>query len=145
MDRVQQVGHADDVTCPAEHPPPTGLNPDRETATAEAAAQVFALLLLPRLFRLFRVQLGRPAQQGCVDGSIHARPRGFYGAVLGALLLGDGDGLHGHHSARPARRQLPTIADAARATQRANSLDFGGGVVDARRLVEQLKNSGRIQ
>ncbi|MEM8666102.1 MAG: M24 family metallopeptidase [Planctomycetota bacterium] len=40
MDRVQQVGHADDVTTPAEHPPPAGLNPDRETATAEAAAQL---------------------------------------------------------------------------------------------------------
>jgi len=40
MDRVQQVGHADDVTTPAEHPPPAGLSPDRETATAEAAAQL---------------------------------------------------------------------------------------------------------
>ena len=40
MDRVQQVGHADDVTCPAEHPPPAGLSSDRETATAEAAAQL---------------------------------------------------------------------------------------------------------
>ncbi len=40
MDRVQQRGHADDVTCPAEHPPPTGLSADRETATAQAAAQL---------------------------------------------------------------------------------------------------------
>ncbi len=40
MDRVQQRGHADDVTCPAEHSPPAGLSPDRETATAEAAAQL---------------------------------------------------------------------------------------------------------
>jgi Xaa-Pro aminopeptidase len=40
MDRVEQQGHADDVTCPAEHPPPAGLSPDRETATAEAAAQL---------------------------------------------------------------------------------------------------------
>ena len=40
MDRVAKVGHVDDVTCPAEHPPPAGLSPDRETATAEAAAQL---------------------------------------------------------------------------------------------------------
>jgi Xaa-Pro aminopeptidase len=40
MDRVQQKGHADDVTCPAEHAPPAGLSPDRETATAEAATQL---------------------------------------------------------------------------------------------------------
>ena len=40
MDRVRQKGHADDVTCPAEHPPPAGLSADRETATAEAAAQL---------------------------------------------------------------------------------------------------------
>jgi Xaa-Pro aminopeptidase len=40
MDRVQRVGHADDVTSPAEHSPPAGLSPDRETATAEAAAQL---------------------------------------------------------------------------------------------------------
>jgi Xaa-Pro aminopeptidase len=40
MDRVRQAGHADDVTCPAEHPPPAGLSPDRESATAEAAAQM---------------------------------------------------------------------------------------------------------
>ena len=40
MDRVKQKSHADDVTCPAEHAPPTGLSPDRETATAEAAAQL---------------------------------------------------------------------------------------------------------
>ena len=39
MDRVEKKGHADDVTCPAEHSPPAGLSPDRETATAEAAAQ----------------------------------------------------------------------------------------------------------
>ncbi len=40
MDRVEKMGHADDVTCPAEHPPPAGLSPDRETATAEAATQL---------------------------------------------------------------------------------------------------------
>lgn len=40
MDRVVKAGHADDVTCPAEHPPPAGLSPDRETATAEAATQL---------------------------------------------------------------------------------------------------------
>ena len=40
MDRVTQKGHTDDVTCPAEHPPPAGLSADRETATAEAAAQL---------------------------------------------------------------------------------------------------------
>ncbi len=40
MDRVRQRSHADDVTCPSEHAPPTGLSPDRETATAEAAVQL---------------------------------------------------------------------------------------------------------
>jgi Xaa-Pro aminopeptidase len=40
MDRVEKMGHADDVTCPAEHPPPLGLSPDRETATAEAVTQL---------------------------------------------------------------------------------------------------------
>ncbi|TWU46213.1 Xaa-Pro aminopeptidase 1 [Rubripirellula tenax] len=40
MDRVRQVGHVDDVTCPAEHSPPAGLSADRETATAEAAVQI---------------------------------------------------------------------------------------------------------
>ena len=40
MDRVRKMGHADDVTCPGEHSPPTGLSSDRETATAEAAAQL---------------------------------------------------------------------------------------------------------
>jgi Xaa-Pro aminopeptidase len=40
MDRVVKASHADDVTCPAEHSPPAGLSPDRETATAEAAAQL---------------------------------------------------------------------------------------------------------
>ena len=40
MDRVRQRSHADDVTCPAEHAPPTGLSPDRETATAEAVVQL---------------------------------------------------------------------------------------------------------
>ena len=40
MDRVRQKSHADDVTCPAEHAPPTGLNADRETATAEAVVQL---------------------------------------------------------------------------------------------------------
>lgn len=40
MDRVRQRSHADDVTCPAEHAPPTGLSSDRETATAEAVVQL---------------------------------------------------------------------------------------------------------
>lgn len=40
MDRVRQQSHADDVTCPAEHAPPTGLSADRETATAEAVVQL---------------------------------------------------------------------------------------------------------
>ena len=39
MDRVRQKSHADDVTCPAEHAPPTGLSADRETATAQATAE----------------------------------------------------------------------------------------------------------
>jgi Xaa-Pro aminopeptidase len=50
MDRVQQRGHADDVTCPAEHPPPTGLSPDRETATAEAAAQLLRAAKVEEIF-----------------------------------------------------------------------------------------------
>jgi len=50
MDRVQKVGHADDVTCPAEHPPPTGLNPDRETATAEAATQLLRAAKVEEIF-----------------------------------------------------------------------------------------------
>ena len=40
MDRVRQKSHADDVTCPSEHAPPTGLSSDRETATAEAVVQL---------------------------------------------------------------------------------------------------------
>lgn len=50
MDRVQQVGHADDVTTPAEHPPPAGLSADRETATAEAAAQVLRAAKVEQVF-----------------------------------------------------------------------------------------------
>lgn len=50
MDRVQQKGHADDVTCPAEHPPPAGLSPDRETATAEAAAQLLRAAKVEEVF-----------------------------------------------------------------------------------------------
>lgn len=50
MDRVQQVGHADDVTTPAEHPPPAGLSADRETATAEAAAQVLRSAKVERVY-----------------------------------------------------------------------------------------------
>ncbi|MDA8697987.1 M24 family metallopeptidase [Rhodopirellula sp.] len=40
MDRVVQMSHADDVTCPAEHAPPFGLSADRETATAQAVTQL---------------------------------------------------------------------------------------------------------
>ena len=40
MDRVRAASRADTVTCPAEHSPPAGLSPDRETATAEAATQI---------------------------------------------------------------------------------------------------------
>ncbi len=40
MDRVRGAGHVDEVTCPSEHAPPNGLSADRETATAEAAAQI---------------------------------------------------------------------------------------------------------
>ena len=40
MDRVRTNSSADTVTCPAEHSPPAGLSPDRETATAEAATQI---------------------------------------------------------------------------------------------------------
>ena len=65
MDRVRQHSHADDVTCPAEHPPAAGLSADRETATAEAAAQllraakveeVYADRSLPYIFAWHLVQ-----------------------------------------------------------------------------------------
>ena len=42
MDRVRQNSEAEIVTCPAEHEPPTGLSGDRETATAQAAAELIA-------------------------------------------------------------------------------------------------------
>jgi Xaa-Pro aminopeptidase len=41
MDRVRAASNADKVTCPANHAPPSGLSVDRETATAEAATQIF--------------------------------------------------------------------------------------------------------
>ncbi len=65
MDRVRQNSHADDVTCPTEHPPSAGLSPDRETATAEAAAQllrsakveeVYADRSLPYIFAWHLIQ-----------------------------------------------------------------------------------------
>jgi len=65
MDRVRQHSHADDVTCPAEHPPAAGLSADRETATAEAASQllraakveeVYADRSLPYIFAWHLVQ-----------------------------------------------------------------------------------------
>jgi Xaa-Pro aminopeptidase len=40
MDRVRQKSRADEVTCPAAHRPAAGLSADRETATAQAAAQL---------------------------------------------------------------------------------------------------------
>jgi Xaa-Pro aminopeptidase len=49
MERVRQIGHADEVTCPAEHSPPTGLSSDRETATAEAAAQLLRSAKVERI------------------------------------------------------------------------------------------------
>lgn len=42
MDRVRQRSRAATVTCPARHPPPGGLSPDRETATAQAAAELLS-------------------------------------------------------------------------------------------------------
>ncbi|MGB7346882.1 MAG: M24 family metallopeptidase [Pirellulaceae bacterium] len=42
MDRVRTNSDADIVTCPAEHQPSGGLSADRETATAQAAAQLLA-------------------------------------------------------------------------------------------------------
>ena len=39
MDRVRQNSSADRVQCPADFPPPNGLDADRETATAQALAQ----------------------------------------------------------------------------------------------------------
>ncbi|MEM9826452.1 MAG: M24 family metallopeptidase [Planctomycetota bacterium] len=39
MDRVRAAGKVDEVTCPAEHAPRSGLSADRETATAQAVAQ----------------------------------------------------------------------------------------------------------
>ena len=40
MDRVRQRSMADHVTCPAEHAPSNGLSGDRETATAQAVAEL---------------------------------------------------------------------------------------------------------
>jgi len=42
MDRVRQKSLADQVTCPANHPPQSGLSGDRETATAQAVAQLLS-------------------------------------------------------------------------------------------------------
>ena len=65
MERVRQHSHADDVTCPAEHPPAAGLSADRETATAEAAAkllrsakveEVYADRSLPYIFAWHLIQ-----------------------------------------------------------------------------------------
>ena len=50
MDRVRQKGHADDVTCPAEHEPPAGLSADRETATAEAVAQLLRSAKVEKIY-----------------------------------------------------------------------------------------------
>ncbi|QDT11692.1 M24 family metallopeptidase [Planctomycetes bacterium K23_9] len=41
MDRVRSKSQADSVTCPARHEPMSGLSADRETATAQAAAELF--------------------------------------------------------------------------------------------------------
>ena len=41
MDRVRAAGRVDRVACPADHAPRVGLSADRETATAQAIAQVF--------------------------------------------------------------------------------------------------------
>lgn len=49
MDRVLRAGHADEVTCPGQHPPPAGLSPDRETATAEAVAQLLRAAKVERI------------------------------------------------------------------------------------------------
>lgn len=40
MDRVRQNSDADKVVCPADFPPPAGLDADRETATAQAVAEL---------------------------------------------------------------------------------------------------------
>ena len=40
MDRVRANSPANTVTCPAEHAPESGLSADRETATAQATAQL---------------------------------------------------------------------------------------------------------
>ncbi len=50
MDRVLQIGHADEVTCPGEHPPPAGLSPDRETATAESVAQFLRAAKVEKIY-----------------------------------------------------------------------------------------------
>jgi Xaa-Pro aminopeptidase len=39
MDRARTAARADHIACPADFPPPEGLSGDRETATAQAAAQ----------------------------------------------------------------------------------------------------------
>ncbi len=40
MDRVRQRSTADTVTCPSKYAPANGLDPDRETATAQAVAEL---------------------------------------------------------------------------------------------------------
>lgn len=50
MERVERIGHADEVTCAEAHPPPAGLSPDRETATAEAAVQLLRAAKVERLY-----------------------------------------------------------------------------------------------
>lgn len=50
MDRVRQAGLCDEVTCPAQHAPPAGISGDRETATAEAAAQILRAARVEEIF-----------------------------------------------------------------------------------------------
>lgn len=67
MERARQSAHVDDVGCPADYAPESGLSGDRETATAQAAAEclrraavteVVADRSLPLIFAEFLSQAG---------------------------------------------------------------------------------------
>lgn len=82
MDRVRQHSSATRVTCPTEFAPPTGLSPDRETATAEAlvellqqrqVATVTADRSLPFLFTWHLLQAGIRVEYDAAFGVLDRR------------------------------------------------------------------------
>ena len=61
MKRARQKARVDHVACPADFAPAGGLSGDRETATAQAAAE-----LIP-YYREFPIRHSRPMQQPWMD------------------------------------------------------------------------------